>query len=99
VEVITKEMRQYHFEVSRKNAEGCQLDADAVLIHHPQLASLIQFREKGQGQSLNNPDLANRMGENAREYIRTNFLITRQIRDYLSLWYVMENPGRTILEL
>jgi trehalose synthase len=50
-------------------------------------------------QLLNNPDLAKRMGENAREYIRTNFLITRQIRDYLSLWYVMENAGRTILEL
>jgi len=50
-------------------------------------------------QLLNNPDLAKRMGENAREYIRTNFLITRQIRDYLSLWYVMENPGRNILEL
>jgi len=50
-------------------------------------------------QLLNNPDLAKRMGESAREYIRTNFLITRQIRDYLSLWYVMENPGRNILEL
>jgi trehalose synthase len=50
-------------------------------------------------QLLNNPDLAMRMGENARDYIRTNFLITRQIRDYLSLWYVMENPGRNILEL
>lgn len=50
-------------------------------------------------QLLNNPDLALRMGENARDYIRTNFLITRQIRDYLSLWYVMENPGRNILEL
>jgi trehalose synthase len=50
-------------------------------------------------QLLNNPDLALRMGETARDYIRTNFLITRQIRDYLSLWYVMENPGRNILEL
>jgi trehalose synthase len=35
VEAITKEMWQYHFEVSRKNAEGCQPDTDAVLIHHP----------------------------------------------------------------
>ena len=56
----------------------------------------VAFRVR---QLLNNPDLAKRMGENAREYIRTNFLITRQIRDYLSLWYVMENPGRNILEL
>jgi len=56
----------------------------------------VAFRVR---QLLNNPDLAKRMGENAREYIRTNFLITRQIRDYLSLWYVMENPGRNFLEL
>jgi trehalose synthase len=56
----------------------------------------VAFRVR---QLLNNPDLAKGMGENAREYIRTNFLITRQIRDYLSLWYVMENPGRNILEL
>jgi trehalose synthase len=34
-EAITKEIRQYHFEMSRKNAEGCELDTNAVLIHHP----------------------------------------------------------------
>ena len=50
-------------------------------------------------QLLNNPDLATRMGESAREYIRTNFLITRQIRDYLSLWYSLENKGKNILAL
>ena len=50
-------------------------------------------------QLLNNPDLANKIGENAKAYVRTNFLITRQIRDYLSLWYSMENRGQNILEL
>jgi len=50
-------------------------------------------------QLLNNPDLARQMGENAKAYVRTNFLITRQIRDYLSLWYCMENEGKNILEL
>ncbi|MGZ3524924.1 MAG: glycosyltransferase [Thermodesulfobacteriota bacterium] len=50
-------------------------------------------------QLLNNPDLAKRIGENAKAYVRTNFLITRQIRDYLSLWYSMENEGKNILEL
>jgi len=43
--------------------------------------------------------MAKRMGENAREYVRKNFLITRQIRDYLSVWYYMENKGRGVLEL
>ncbi|HED00801.1 MAG TPA: glycosyltransferase [Proteobacteria bacterium] len=50
-------------------------------------------------QFLNNPDMAIRMGEKGKEYVRTNFLITRQIRDYLSVWYALENKGRDILEL
>jgi trehalose synthase len=50
-------------------------------------------------QILNNPDMAKRMGETGREYVRNNFLITRQIRDYLAVWYSMENKGKSILEL
>jgi len=50
-------------------------------------------------QILNNPQMGIRMGETGREYVRTNFLITRQIRDYLAIWYSMENKGRSILEL
>lgn len=50
-------------------------------------------------QILNNPDMAREMGENGREYVRRNFLITRQIRDYLSMWYIMENKGKSVLEL
>ena len=50
-------------------------------------------------QLLNNPELAKRMGETAREYVRNNFLITRQIRDYLSVWYSTEHKGRSVLEL
>lgn len=50
-------------------------------------------------QILNNPEMAQRMGERGREYIRTNFLITRQVRDYLAVWHSMENKGWSILEL
>ncbi len=42
-------------------------------------------------QFLNNPEMARRMGEQGKEHVRKNFLITRQVRDYLSLWYIMEN--------
>ncbi|MBS1232873.1 MAG: glycosyl transferase family 1 [Nitrospirae bacterium] len=42
-------------------------------------------------QFLNNPEMARRMGEQGREHVRKHFLITRQTRDYLSLWYTMEN--------
>ncbi len=50
-------------------------------------------------QLLNNPDMAKRMGEKGREYVRNNFLITRQVRDYLSVWYAAEHKGRSVLEL
>lgn len=50
-------------------------------------------------QILNNPAMAQRMGEKGREYVRKNFLITRQIRDYLSIWYAMENKNSSIFEL
>jgi len=50
-------------------------------------------------QLLNNPEMAKKIGENAREHVRKNFLITRQVRDYLSIWYTLENKGKSILEL
>lgn len=34
-------------------------------------------------QLLNNPDYARRLGENGREHVRQNFLLTRHLRDYL----------------
>jgi trehalose synthase len=42
-------------------------------------------------QYLNDPTMARRMGAAGREYIRDNFLLTRQVRDYLSLWYAVKN--------
>lgn len=34
-------------------------------------------------QCLRNPEFAKQLGDNGREHVRQNFLITRQIRDYL----------------
>ncbi|MEW6584848.1 MAG: glycosyltransferase [Nitrospirota bacterium] len=50
-------------------------------------------------QLLNNPNMSLGMGTAAREYVRKNFLITRQTRDYLSIWYSLENPGKSVFEL
>jgi trehalose synthase len=50
-------------------------------------------------QLLNDPEMAKEMGERGRGHVRTNFLMTRQIRDYLSVWYSLEQGGKTILEL
>lgn len=50
-------------------------------------------------QFLNNPEMAVRMGKRGKEYVRHNFLITRQIRDYLSLWYSLGCRKKRIVEL
>jgi trehalose synthase len=63
------------------------------LVHSPEGAA---FRIR---QLLNNADMAKRMGEQGREYVRNNFLITRQARDYLSVWYSQANKGKAVLEL
>jgi trehalose synthase len=41
---------------------------------------------------LKNPELAKRLGENGREHVRNNFLITRQLTDYLLLMLSLEGP-------
>jgi trehalose synthase len=66
---------------------------NGFLVHTPEGAA---FRIR---QLLNNPDMAKRMGERGKEYIRTNFLITRQVRDYLSIWYALEHKGKSVMEL
>jgi len=50
-------------------------------------------------QLLNNPKMMRKMGESAREHVRYNFLITRQVRDYLSIWYYTEHKQKTVIEL
>jgi trehalose synthase len=50
-------------------------------------------------QLLNNPEMAERMGKTAKEHVRNNFLITRQIRDYLAICYSLENRNRQLVEL
>ncbi len=42
-------------------------------------------------QLLDNPDILAKMGEDAREYVRRNFLITRHLGDYLALMNYWKN--------
>jgi len=43
-------------------------------------------------QLLANPAYAKTLGENGREHVRQNFLITRHLRDYLLLILALDNP-------
>jgi trehalose synthase len=47
-------------------------------------------------QLLTNPEYAKWLGENGREHVRQNFLITRHLRDYLLLFLTLEHPGDVI---
>jgi trehalose synthase len=47
-------------------------------------------------QLLTNPDYARWLGENGREHVRYNFLITRHLRNYLLLFLALYHPGDVI---
>jgi trehalose synthase len=48
---------------------------------------------------LHRPEMARRLGQLARELVRSHFLITRTIRDYLTLMILLDNPGKRVIEL
>jgi trehalose synthase len=50
-------------------------------------------------QLLNEPAFAQRLGESGREHVKQNFLITRQLRDYLLLFLAVEHPGMDMIRL
>jgi trehalose synthase len=39
------------------------------------------------------------MGRKAREFVRENFLLTRQLREYLTLMLALRNSGADRIEL
>jgi trehalose synthase len=48
-------------------------------------------------QLLNAPQYAKRLGENGRQHIRQNFLLTRHLRDYMLLFLSLYHPEHVVL--
>lgn len=48
---------------------------------------------------LTNPEYAKWLGQNGKEHVRYNFLITRHLRDYLLLFLALEYPQQDIIYL
>lgn len=48
---------------------------------------------------LNNPDYAKQLGENGRQHVLYNFLITRHVRDYLLLLLYLDHLSETVVEI
>jgi trehalose synthase len=48
---------------------------------------------------LSHPDVAKRLGEYGHEYVKERFLITRNLKRYLLLFYVLSHPGERVIHL
>ncbi|MDD3089740.1 MAG: glycosyltransferase [Candidatus Omnitrophica bacterium] len=48
-------------------------------------------------QLLNSPEYARKLGENGREHVRHNFLLTRHLKDYLLVFLSLFHPGEDIV--
>lgn len=63
------------------------------LVHSPEGCALrIRYL-------LHQPAMARRMGQTAREFVRGHFLMTRNVRDYLILMLLTDNPHSRTIEL
>lgn len=50
-------------------------------------------------QLLGDPAYARKLGENGREHVRQNFLLTRHLRDYLLLFLSLDHPASDLVHL
>ena len=50
-------------------------------------------------QLLNAPEFASKLGENGREHVRHNFLLTRHLKDYLLVFLSLFHKGEDIVSL
>lgn len=50
-------------------------------------------------QLLNAPDFAKRLGDNGREHVRNNFLLTRHLKDYLLMFLFLGHADERVIRL
>jgi trehalose synthase len=50
-------------------------------------------------QLLQEPKYAQTLGENGREHVRENFLVTRHLRDYMLLFLLLDHQGKEMIYL
>jgi trehalose synthase len=50
-------------------------------------------------QLLSAPEFAKKLGENGREHVRTNFLLTRHMRDYMLAFLFLGTDQRDVIQL
>lgn len=63
------------------------------------LAHTIEGTAHRARQLLSDAKMRRRMGENGREHVKENFLITRHLKDYLLLLLALDRPEEHIVEI
>lgn len=69
----------------------------------PNLTGTLVYSTEGTAYQirylLSHPDVAKKLGEFGHEYVKERFLITRNLKRYLLLFYVLSYPGERIIHL
>ncbi len=63
------------------------------LVHSPEGAASRAL------QLLADPELCKRMGENGYQHVKQNFLLTRNVKDYLLVMIALDHPGTDVVSL
>lgn len=106
--ILQKSLREgFGLTVSEALWKGKPVIAGAVggipqQIIHKQSGILVHSIEGASywmKQLLQQPAFARKLGENGREHVRNNFLLTRHLRDYMLLFLVSEQPDAEFIRL
>jgi len=99
--VLQKSLKEgFGLTISEALWKGKPVVASAVggipLQIHNKLTGLLCHTVEGAAyalrQLLSNPQYARQLGENGREHVKQNFLVTRHIKDYLLMFLSLEHP-------
>jgi trehalose synthase len=63
------------------------------------LTHSVQGTARWMKQLINEPEYARKLGENGKQHIKNNFLITRHIKDYLLLFISLSQNGKDLVYL
>ncbi|MBI4346235.1 MAG: glycosyltransferase [Elusimicrobia bacterium] len=106
--ILQKSLREgFGLTVSEALWKGKPVIAGAVggipqQIIHKQSGILVHSVEGASywmKQLLQQPAFARKLGENGREHVRSNFLLTRHLRDYMLLFLASEKPDAEFIRL
>jgi len=97
---LRPDRRRGHVEGQTRDRGRCGRHPAA---NNPRRDGFPRALDRGSGvQDTSAPEqrpMAERMGQQAREFVRQHFLITRQVRDHLAVWFSLSEGTKSLVEL